>query len=293
MRAETVADLPALLREWIVANGIATAVIVIAALIANRLLSRLIPAAIARAVVRDATPMTEGDLRKRAATLGGVVVSAVRIVIVVLALLLLAEQIGINVVPLVAGLGLGGIALGLGAQSLVRDVIMGMFIILENQFGKGDMVQVAGVQGWVEEVNLRRTVLRDIDGTVHSIPNGEIKVASNFTRGFSGVNLVVPVASAADVERATALIDRTGEELAIDATLGPEIVQAPRVARIEGTSAAGVELRVLGRVLPGAQWRVATAFRQRLLLAFDRDGIRLGPLPAPPPPSPPAQRPAP
>jgi small conductance mechanosensitive channel len=218
-----------------------------------------------------------------------VLVGAERIVIVTVALLMIVGELGINIVPLIAGLGIGGIAIGLGAQSLVRDAINGVLILTENQFGKGDMVKAAGVQGWVEEVNLRRTVLRDVDGTLHSVPNSEIKVSSNLTRGYSGVDLIVSVGAGQDVDQVVAVIDRAGHELRDDPDVGDNILEPPRVARIEHISpAGGVDLRVTGRVTPGWQWKVTSALRRSIIREFDARGIRFGPPPAPPaPPAPP------
>lgn len=277
----------AALGQWLSDHGSAILVIALAATMAVRLLRRAIPAAISRAVGREASPLTAGDLTKRAATLSSVLVDSARALVLLIALVLVVDELGVNVVPVIAGLGIGGIALGLGAQSLVKDGINGVLILLENQYGHGDLVTVAGVQGWVEEVNLRRTILRDMDGTLHSVPNSEIKVSSNLTRGFSGINLLVPIAAPADVEKAIALIDATGAALAADEALGEKIVQAPHVARIENATAASVDVRVIGRVAPGAQWEVTTALRRRLMRVFEAEGVRFGPLPAPPPPAPP------
>src|SRR5262249_10399964 len=213
------------------------------------------PPAIMRLVMRQSTPSTEADLAKRASTLSHVLVGAARIAVLIVTALLFVSEIGINIVPLVAGLGIGGIAIGLGAQSIVRDTINGIFILTENQYGKGDMVSIAGVQGWVEEVNLRRTVLRDIDGTLHSVPNSEVKVASNLTRGYSGINLVVPLASGTDVELALELLNQIGKELAEDESLRDDIIEPPQAVRIDSATAARVEVRVIGRAAPRAQWR--------------------------------------
>jgi small-conductance mechanosensitive channel len=260
--------------------------LVIAAFVIDRAMQRGMPPAIKSWVMRQSTPATEIDLAKRADTLSHVLLGGARIALAVVAVLMIADELQINIFPVVAGLGIGGIAIGLGAQSLVKDAINGIFILTENQYGKGDMVTIAGVQGWVEEVNLRRTVLRDIDGTLHSVPNGEVKVASNMTRGYSGVNLVVPIAPGADVEKALELLNKVGQELAEDESFRGEIIEPPQVVRIDTTSAERVDVRVIGRVVPGAQWRVAAALRRRVMTAFDKDGIKFGPI-APAPPTPP------
>ena len=275
------------LGQWLDDHGVSILVIASAALIALRLLQKFIPAAIARAVMRDATPPTAHDLRTRANTLTAVLLGTARVAVLAVALLMVVGELGVDVFPVIAGLGIGGIAIGLGAQSLVRDAINGILILTENQFGTGDMIKVAGVQGWVEEVNLRRTVLRDLDGTVHSIPNGEIKVSSNLTRGYSGVDLIVSVGPGQDIDQALAVIDDAGRGLQDEPELGEHILEAPRVARIDGIAASGgVDVRVTGRVTPGAQWKVTSALRRRIVQAFDARGIRFGPPPTPAAPAP-------
>ena len=193
------------------------------------------------------------------------------------------DELGFNLAPFLTGLGIGGIALGLGAQSLVRDVINGLFILFENQYGHGDLVTIGGVQGWVEDVNLRRTILRDPEGTLYTVPNGEIKVTGNLTRGYSGINILVPLWAASDLDRAMALIDQIGQELAADPQLGQFVVEPPRAARVEGLTEKGVTVRVLGKATPGAQFEVAGALRRRIKRAFDQAEIRFG---EPPPPTP-------
>jgi moderate conductance mechanosensitive channel len=275
------------LGQWARDHGVQIVIIAVATLIVLRLLQRVIPPAIRRAVVVEGGSLTQPDLVKRADTLSAVLLGTARIAVLVIALLMLVGELGVNVAPVIAGLGIGGIAIGLGAQSLVRDAINGIFILAENQFGKGDMIKVAGVQGWVEEVNLRRTVLRDLDGTLHSVPNGEIKVSSNLTRGYSGVDLLVSIAAGTDVDAAIQAIDAVGRDLAGDAEVGDDILEAPRVARIETATAAGLDVRISGRVRPGAQWKVTSALRRRLIKAFDAQSIRFGPAP-PPAATPPA-----
>lgn len=279
--------------DWAGKHGAAMIGIGVAALVLVWVLRRAIPSGVQRAVLRDTTPLTEAEQRKRADTLSAVLLGSAEVVVLVITLLLMVQELGVNVAPVIAGLGIGGIAVGLGAQSLVKDAINGILILLENQYGRGDMVRVGGVQGWVEEVNLRRTVLRDTDGTVHNIPNSEIKVASNLTRGFSGVNLTITVASGQDVDRAIALLDQAGAEVATDAALSAKVVDAPRVTSVDSVSAATVALRVVGRVAPGAQWEVTSALRRRVIRLYEAEGIRFGPMepaPAPPPAPAPAAR---
>lgn len=275
------------LGEWAALHGKNIVIVIVLAVVAVRLLRRAAPATIRSAVMRNATPQTEMDLRKRADTLGTVTLWCAQIAIVVIGALMVLDEFGFTITPVLTGLGIGGIAIGLGAQSLVRDAINGMFILFENQYGKGDLISVAGVQGWVEEVNLRRTVIRDAEGVVYSIPNSEVKVSGNFTRGFSGVSLLLPLVLASDVERAMALIDDVGREIATDPEFGPLVVEPPHAARVEGITDKGLTIRVLGKVTPGAQFQVSGVLRRRIKRAFDLAEIRFGepPAPAPTPPA--------
>jgi small conductance mechanosensitive channel len=180
----------------------------------------------------------------------------------------------------IGGLGVGfgvaiGGAIGFGTQQLVRDYLNGVLILGENPYSVGDVVAIAGVSGTVEEVGLRRTVVRDADGTVHSVPNGAILVASNFTRGFATVNDRFIVAYGTDIARATAVINAAGEAFAADPAWAPRLIETPVVLRVEPVVDPGIPILVSFAVSPGAQWAVAGEFRRRVLEAFNREGIRL------------------
>jgi small-conductance mechanosensitive channel len=194
---------------------------------------------------------------------------------VVVGLLTILPEFGVNIGALLAGAGLVGLAVGFGAQSLVKDVISGLFILVENQYGKGDVVNVAGVGGVVEDVNLRRTVVRDLDGAVHSIPNGEVAVSSNLTRQWSRVNMNVGVAYGEDLDRVMAVINRVGQELAQDPDFAPLIIGAPRALRVDDFGDSGIEIKILGETQPIRQWDVMGELRKRLKRAFDDEGIEI------------------
>ena len=172
------------------------------------------------------------------------------------------------------GVAVGG-AIGFGAQQLVRDYLNGALIMGENPYGVGDVVMIAGVRGTVEEVGLRRTVIRDADGTVHSVPNGQITVASNFTRTYSRVNERFVVAFGTDIDRATEVVNRVGHELATDPAWETRILEAPAVARVDPVVDPGVPIVVVATVRPGEQWVVAAELRRRVLAAFAREQIEL------------------
>ena len=215
------------------------------------------------------------ELQRRVTTIERLSVRVGASLITIIALLMALAVFAIDIGPAVAGLGVVGIAVGLGAQTLVRDWLAGIFIVLENQYSTGDVVSIAGVEGSVEDFSLRRTTLRDLDGTVHSVPNGQIVVASNHTRVWSRVNLDVGVTYDADIERATSIIDRVGAELAADPAWSERLLEPPAVVRINALTDSGVTLKVLGQVRAAEQWAVAGELRKRILSAFGAAGIEV------------------
>ncbi|MBI2982945.1 MAG: mechanosensitive ion channel family protein, partial [Chloroflexi bacterium] len=151
----------------------------------------------------------------------------------------------------------------------------GIFVIVEDQYGKGDVVRIADTAGMVEQVSLRRTILRDLDGIVHSVPNGLIGVSSNYTRGWSRVNLNVSVGYGEDLDRVRAVLDRVGAELAVDPAWSDRITEPPKVLRVDAFEESGVALKILATTRPLHQWDVAGELRRRIKIAFDAEGIEI------------------
>ena len=227
--------------------------------------------------LRQAAPDDPASLEtgKRIATLDSLATWIIRGLILVIAAFMILSQLGIDVGPALAGLGIAGIAVGFGAQSLVKDYFNGALILLENQFSKGDVVSIAGVTGTVEDFSLRRTTVRDIDGVLHTVPNSEIHVAANRTRVWARINLDVTVAYGTNVDRATHVVDEVGMRLAADPTWAPEIMETPAVARVADLGEYGITLKVLGKVNAPSQPAIAGELRRRLLAAFTANGIEL------------------
>ncbi len=261
--------------DWLITHGLKIVVILAVVLAVFVFLRIAVPPVIDAAVRRQMLGRPAEETSKRSATLVNAFLRTAEVALAVVALLMVLPELSVNIGALLAGVGIAGIAIGFGAQTLVRDTLNGMFILIENQFGIGDVVTVAGVTGRVEEVNLRRTVLRDLDGVVHSVPNSEIRVSSNYTRDWSGVNMNVTVAYDADLDKATAVIDAVGRELAADLDFGPLITQAPHVERVDAFKDSGVSLKVLGVTKPMRQWDVMGELRRRLKKAFDSERIEL------------------
>ncbi len=254
---------------WARTSGLRLLVIALLAVLLVRLLSAL-TSRIAR-FARTDSPLSE--LEKRARTLAGMLQTVGTAIIVVVALLMGLREIGLDITPLLAGAGVAGLAIGFGAQSLIKDVIAGFFILLEDQFHVGDVIQAAGVSGQVERLSLRTTIVRDLQGTVHFIPNGEIKVVSNLTKGWSRVVLEVGVAHETDLERALGVLADEARRLGQDPVIGPLLLDAPEVLGVEAITDAQVTIRILAKTLPSKQWEVARELRRRVKVRLDREQI--------------------
>ncbi len=270
-------------RDWLATHGARILVIVVIAGVVQVAVRHTVPPAVRRTVTRTSADGAPDEVAKRAQTLADVFTRLTALVLFIIALLMVLNEIGYSLAPVIAGVSITGVAIGLGAQSLVKDSINGVLILAENQFRQGDYVSVAGVAGTVEEITLRRTLLRDVDGTLHSVPNSAIIVASNHTRDYSGVNLAIVVPYDADLKRALAQATAVGEALAHDPATAGQVLEPPRPLRIENVDPAGVTVRILGRARPGAQAQIASEYRRRLKDAFDAAGIHWTSSPAPPP----------
>jgi len=261
--------------DWLAGDGARILGVVAVALLIDLAIHRIVPHALRLAIERQMKGASQEEIDQRSRTLSSVFTGTGRAMISVIALLTLLPLAGVNITAIVTGFGITGLALALGAQALVRDTINGTFLLVEDQYRKGDVVRIAEITGAVEEITLRRTLIRDQDGVLHSIPNGTISVVSNFTRDYAQVNLEVRVAYGEDLSRVAAVIDRVGRELASDAHYKPLISEAPRTARVESVGDAGVALTVSCRTRPAARWEAAAELRRRLIDAFVAEGVRV------------------
>jgi moderate conductance mechanosensitive channel len=255
-------------------------VLVVSTVLALWLSRRLVRGAVRALVNREATEGTAQELsaielRKRSETLQSLADGLVRSLILVVAFVTALDKFGLNIGPAVAGLGVVGVALGFGAQSLVRDYLAGMFALIENHYSRGDVVKIADVTGTVEDFTLRRTTLRDIDGTVHIVPNGLIGVTSNLTRVWARINLDVTVVYGTDIDRLTEVVNELGRQMADEPAWKRRVMEAPRVERVEALGEYGVTLKILGTVRAGDRWSAAGELRKRVLAAFRANGIEM------------------
>jgi moderate conductance mechanosensitive channel len=217
----------------------------------------------------------------RLETLRGILVSTLRVFIVIAAFISVLSEFGVNVTTLLAGVSILGLAVSFGAQSLVKDVITGFFILLEDQYGVGDVVRVNGkdgLSGGVEAVSLRTTVLRDLEGTAHVIPNGEIRTVSVLSKDWARAVSDVEIAQDVNLEIALELISKTATEFFNDPAWKDKFLEPPEVLGVQALTGVSVTLRTLFKVQPKEQWGVSREFKRRIKTAFDLAGLR-GPMP--------------
>jgi small conductance mechanosensitive channel len=189
--------------------------------------------------------------------------------------LIVLRELGVEIGPILASAGIVGLAVGFGAQNLVRDVISGFFMIMENQVRVGDVAVVNGTGGLVERINFRTIVLRDLSGVVHVFPNGTISTLANMTREWSAYVINIGIAYKEDTDRVTEVIQRVGEELKKDEYFGPLMVDNIEVFGVDDFADSAVNIKVRIKTLPIRQWEVGRQFRRRLKKAFDEEGIEI------------------
>ncbi|WP_329683699.1 mechanosensitive ion channel family protein [Longimicrobium sp.] len=221
------------------------------------------------------TPGMLTPQEQRTRTLLSLLRSVGLVIIGVMTLFMVLGALGVELGPLLAGAGVVGLAVSFGAQSLVKDVISGLFLLFENQFGVGDVIRIEGVSGTVEQMTLRIVVLRDVHGVVHIVPNGQITKVSNLTRSWARVVLEVGVAYKEDPDHVMAVLRDVGRELYEDADWKPLLLDRVEVPGIETFGESAVNIRVMVKTLPLKQWDVARELRRRIKLRFDRDGIEI------------------
>jgi small-conductance mechanosensitive channel len=179
----------------------------------------------------------------------------------------------LDLTPILASASVLGVAIGFGAQTVIKDFLSGLFIILENQYRVGDVVEIDGAIGTVEQISLRSTIVRDNDGSVHYIPNGSIAHAINKTMGFAKINLAIEVASSTDVDALAKAINEVGDKLAKEEKWKARIMDPPHFLGIDAFNTSTLEVKIVGKTQPSSQWSVTGELRKRLVAAFKKEGI--------------------
>ena len=260
--------------NWLLEHGIRILIILAVGLGLWLILQRLLPPMLRRTLVKTKGESKEA-IQKRTATLLSILMGAGKVLVILAITFMVLSELDIPIGPILAGFGIAGLGVSFGGQYLIRDLIAGIFIIWENQYRVGDVAKIADIAGYVEKITLRKTILRDLDGIVHHVPNGEIKVASNYTRLFSRVNLNVSVAYDTDLDYAIKVINRVGQELAADENWSARIKSTPQVLRVDNLGDSGIDIKILGDVKPLEQWNVMGELRLRLKKAFDAENIEI------------------
>jgi len=257
---------------WLLTNGTRVVAIIVGALVAIWIIRIFVY----KSKKRIGDPGRVGIERaKRTETLARIVETTFRVVILITALLMVLKQVGIEIGPLLAGAGIVGLAVGFGAQSLVKDVIGGFFILLENHMNVGDIVEIAGSAGVVETINLRVTVLRDLEGRVHVVPNGEIGVVTNMTKEYSQALVEIGVAYKEDIDEVIGILNQVAEGMRNDEVFREFILDPLEVLGLDSFGDSSVNIKVRLRTLPAKQWSVAREFRKRVKKTFDEKGIEI------------------
>ena len=259
---------------WLLNHGLKIIIIAVGAWLLNKIISRIIIRAVRIAVVPDSN-MSEEAEKKREDTLIRIFTGATRILLLLIAILMILQEIGLEIGPILAGAGIVGLALGFGGQYLIRDIITGLFVILENQYRIGDVVNIDTTGGLVEDISLRKTTLRDLNGTVHHIPHGEIKRVSNLSKKYARVNLDVGISYSSDLEHVIKVINKTGNELAEDPCFKDVIISPPQFLRVDDFADSAIIVKILGDTKPLKQWEVTGELRKRIKIAFDEEGIEI------------------
>lgn len=241
---------------------------------AHRILSRLL-----KHIIRTDLYPTRSDRDKRVKTLSGLGSALIRFIVWVTAGITVVNILGINTAPFLASAGVLGVALGFGAQKLINDLVSGIFIIIENQYRVGDFVELEGVSGTVEDITIRTTVLRDLNGAVHHVPNGAIVVSTNKSMGYGQINLDLSVDPKTSMKKLETIINQVGKAVADDPELKNEIIEAPKFVRVSDFTGNSITIKVMGKTTGGQQLEIKSIFYRKLKNAFDKEGIKLAVLP--------------
>ncbi len=258
---------------WLLRSGVRVLLIILLAYAATRVMSVFVSRLEADLAVGEGPAVLERA--KRARTMGALLRKVANTAVGAVAILMVLQELNVNIVPVLTGAGIAGLAVGFGAQTLVRDVIGGFFLILEDQVRLGDVVSVDGTTGLVEAINLRTIVLRDLAGTVHVIPNGSITRLSNLTKDYSYAVLDVGVAYKEDTDEVVNVLQEVADDLARDPAFASSLLGHLEVLGVDAFGDSQVTIKVRLKTVPLKQWEVARELRRRIKKAFDARGIEI------------------
>jgi len=259
---------------WLLSHGLKILLIIIGAYLVWKFGAIFVNKIIRQAVLSDRFTTKEAE-EKRENTLIKIFNGALGIAVWVVAAMVILSELGVQIGPMLAAAGIAGLAFGFGGQYLIKDLISGFFIILENQYRVGDVVCFGDTCGLVENISIRMTTLRDLDGIVHHVPHGEITKVSNMSKQFSRVNLNIGIAYDADLEKVIKVVNQVGHDLSNDPNWQSLIIKEPQFLRVDNFGDSAIEIKILGDTQPLKQWEVTGELRKRLKIAFDREGIEI------------------
>jgi small-conductance mechanosensitive channel len=263
-----------IISPWLLDHGLKILAILVIALLIRRFGGVFIEKTVRRLVISNRFLTKEAET-KREDTLIRIFDTSLVVLVWILAGLMMLEEAGTNIAPLLAAAGVAGLAFGFGGQYLIKDLISGLFIILENQYRIGDVVCIDDTCGLVEDISMRMTTLRDLDGTVHHIPHGSITKVSNLSKDFARVNLDIGISYGANLEHVIAVVNRVGKDLAEDPAWKDAIRKPPQFLRVTDFGDSSVMIKILGDTEPLKQWDVTGELRKRIKIAFDAEGIEI------------------
>ncbi len=259
---------------WLLSHGIKIVLIAVIAYVLKRIIHGVIVRAV-RIAVRSEDYQSKEAEEKRENTLISLFTVTLQTVIMLIAGMMILEELGIEIGPMIAAAGIVGLAVGFGGQYLIRDIITGLFIIMENQYRIGDVININGIGGAVENITLRKTTLRDMNGTVHHIPHGEIKTVSNLTKDFSRVNMNLGISYNSNLEHVIAVVNNIGNQMADDPQFKDSILKPIQFVRVDDFADSAIIIKMVGETKVLKQWEVAGEFRKRLKIAFDNESIEI------------------
>lgn len=273
-RVDNLEYLGNLVTQWLDQHLVNILIILIGAYILRKFGTRFVTRVMHKTIRRDLYP-SEIDRKKRIQTLDSLVGAIMKIAAIMIALFMIMSELGINTTPMLASAGVFGLAIGFGAQSLVRDFVSGMFIITENQYRVGDVVQIGEVEGVVESISIRTTTVRSLNGDLHHVPNGSIIVTTNKTMNFGSINEDITVANGTDLKEIEHIVNHVGEEVAAMPELKHMVKEAPHFSQVKGYSQSGIVFKVLGKTSTGDAWLVKSEFYKKLVKAFERHDVEI------------------
>jgi len=262
-----------LLKEWAYAHLPRIILIIVGAWIVSRA-TKMASKKIIK-YTEDDDPTTKSEREKRAETLIHILRNAIKVFVYVIAMFMILKEVGVDIAPLLAGVGIAGLAIGFGAQTLVKDFLTGFFILMENQYRVGDVVKIGDHSGLVEKIKLRTTILRDLQGVVHVIPNGEVQSVNNMTCEWSRVVLDIGVAYKEDVDQVMGVLKDVGKKMQGEEYFGQIMLEEPQILGVDDFGDSQVTIKMLAKTSPLRQWEVARELRRRIKYAFDKEGIEI------------------